>query len=132
MDKIEYLMSQYPELEFNFESMPQLMGGFTIGSQIIINSDLTESQQVQWLVEEIGHYKTSVGDISDYNKIESAKQEHLARNWGYKQVLSFNQLKAIRKNYVDSDYEVAENLDIDIEYLHDIGESYGLPYKHVK
>lgn len=41
-------------------------------------------------------------------------------------------MKDIRKNYVDNDYEVAENLDIDIEYLHDIGESYGLPYKHVR
>lgn len=130
MNKIEYLVSQYPELSFEFEPMPHQFGGFNIGNQITINSDLPEQQQLQWLLEEIGHYKTSVGDISDYSKIESAKQEHLARNWGYQHLLSEEDIKRIKKDHPENDYELADDLGMQLNYLHEIGFTYGLHFKH--
>lgn len=124
-------MSKYPNISFEFESMPHEFGGFNVGDQITINSNLSKDQQLQWLSEEIGHYKTSVGDISDYDKKNSAKQEHLAREWGYKHLLSEKDVNQLKKDYSENDYELADDLGMQVNCLHEIGFTYGLHFKHV-
>lgn len=131
MDRIEQLMSDYPDIEFSFDKlMPLDLGGYTVGNRITINDRLSESEQYQWLFEELGHYQTSVGDISDYGDVENAKQEHLARNWGYKHFLSEKDIKRLKSNHPENDYEVADDLGMQLNYLHEIGFTYGLHFKH--
>lgn len=133
MDRLEELMSKYPNIEFQFDkSMPVDSGGLTVGNKILINANISEEEQYQWLCEELGHVATSIGDISNYHPTDHAKQENAARNWGYKQSLTFQQLTSIKQQYAENDYEIADDLGLQVDYLHEVGFSYGLHFKHVK
>lgn len=48
MDKLERLMSEYPDIEFEFISpMPIEQGGLTIGDRILMNADISKKEQYQ-------------------------------------------------------------------------------------
>lgn len=128
------LMSTYPNIDFEFDkNMPTDDGGLNVGSRIIINSNIPECEQYQWLCEELGHHETSVGNITDYSSTESMKQEKRARRWGYTHYLSRTDLNRLRKEYAseESDYPAADDVGVQIAYLHEVGLTYGLDYKHV-
>ena len=58
--------------------------GLIRGSHIAIRKDIeTQAEKSCVLAEEIGHYRTSSGNILDQNKVESRKQEYRARLYGY-------------------------------------------------
>lgn len=133
MNRIENLMSRYPALSFTFDkSMPSDMGGLTVHDEIRINASISENEQYQWLCEELGHYETSVGDISNYTPTDNSKQENIARRWGYKQSLTYKQLEELKNEWHDNDYEIADDLGLQVDYLHEVGHTYGLHFKHVK
>ena len=51
--------------------------GLIRGSHIAIRKDIeTQAEKSCVLAEEIGHYRTSSGNILDQNKVESRKQEY--------------------------------------------------------
>lgn len=135
MDRLERLMSLYPNIEFEFDNhMPMDDGGLNIGNRIIINSNISEFEQYQWLCEELGHHETSVGDITNYSPVGNAKQEHRARFWGYTHLLTHSDMDRLKREYAqeESDYPAAEDLGIELPYLHEAGLAYGLDFKHVK
>lgn len=54
------------------------------GSRIAIRKDIeAQAEKSCVLAEEIGHYRTSSGNILDQNKVESRKQEYRTRLYGY-------------------------------------------------
>lgn len=58
--------------------------GLIRGSRIAIRKDIeTQAEKSCVLAEEIGHYRTSSGNILNQNKVESRKQEYRARLYGY-------------------------------------------------
>lgn len=58
--------------------------GLIRGSRIAIRKDIeAQAEKSCVLAEEIGHYRTSSGNILDQNKVESRKQEYRARLYGY-------------------------------------------------
>lgn len=124
MDRFEKIMSNYPELTLGFEKMPSKLKGLVIGNEITLNSDITETEQIQWLYEELGHFETSVGDIIDYSKLQNAKQEHRARVWGIKRLIAHEIIDEYKSKGADDDYEVADELGIQISYLHEAGRIY--------
>lgn len=80
MNNCEMLMSSFPELEFRFEKkMPLKNKGLCIDNIIYLNSKQSNAELKSTLAEEIAHYFTSVGDLSDYKKPETRKQERRAR-----------------------------------------------------
>lgn len=132
MNRIEKLLSKYSSVEVEFEAIKSRLGGLTIGNHIIINSNATEPEQFEWLLEEIGHHETSVGNISNYDSLENMKQEKSARQWGYKHFLSRKDIERLRSEHPDNDYEIADELGVQVPYLHEVGITYGLDFKHVK
>ncbi|WP_268914178.1 ImmA/IrrE family metallo-endopeptidase [Lentilactobacillus sp. SPB1-3] len=131
MDSIETVMSQYPELSFEFEPMPYGMGGLDQGDKVTINSNLSKEEQVQWIYEEIGHSKTSTGDISDYKLSSNMVQEYRARTWGMTHHVPLGRLKELATERVDDDYEIADELGVRVDYLHDVGTMYGFKFKSI-
>lgn len=133
MSRLEVLMAQYPKILFSFCPLPLHLSGLDIGHEIMLNSRRSQEQQYQWLLEEVGHIETSVGDISDYGFINSMKQERQARRWGYTHYFTRSDMDRLRREYAneESDYPAAEDLGIDLPYLHEVGLAYGLQYKHV-
>lgn len=59
-------------------------GGRIYGNRIAIHNGLdTTTEKTCVLAEELGHYHTTVGDITDLSDPKNRKQERQARLWGY-------------------------------------------------
>ncbi|KRK34410.1 hypothetical protein [Loigolactobacillus bifermentans] len=130
MDRIDSIMKDYPELQIKYVDMPDKLGGFIYGTTIFLDKNRSEDELIAILYEEIGHYKTTVGNIIK-DGLGCAKQERTARVWGMKQHLSPETLEKYSAQNIDSDYEVANELGVKVSYLHDIGAVYGYKYKHL-
>ena len=125
MDKFEQILSENSNINVTVESLPAGLSGLTLGEdRIIINKSLSDEEKLQTLCEEIGHIETSAGDISDYSQKESKKQERLTRNRGIKKLVPLEIIKKYKSSAIDGDFEVAEELGIQVSYLHEAGEIY--------
>lgn len=116
MDKIDEIMKNYPELKVEFLDMGDL-GGYIYRNRILLNKNMTEKELVPILYEEIGHYKTTVGDISKYSSRNDRKQEIEARVWGITHLVKREDIERFRKQKYTNDYEVADELGVTVPYL---------------
>lgn len=83
MDKVEKLMAAYPDVKFIFDnSMPDGHLGLYIDNHIYLNPRQSMPKLTGTVGEEIGHYLTSVGDITVLDTNEKRKQERKARDVG--------------------------------------------------
>ncbi|GAX07182.1 hypothetical protein IWT25_02530 [Secundilactobacillus pentosiphilus] len=132
MTDIEQLMARYPQFEYQFKhSMPDGLKGLTINDKIIISADLSDCEKLQWLYEEIGHALTSAGDITDYHAGSNCQQEKRARKWGMEHHIPYKEIMKYKKDSYETDYDIANDLGVQIDYLHTVGFMYGLKYKSV-
>lgn len=116
MDRIEKLISEFEDkLHFVFrKDMPDNLGGLIINNTIYLNDNLSKDQAYAILAEEIGHYQTSSDkDISDYMTMQNRKEEVKARKWGYKRLISSDDLVKYKKSQDPIySYEIAEELHL--------------------
>ena len=92
--------------------------GLIRGSRIAIRKDIeAQAEKSCVLAEEIGHYRTSSGNILDQNKAESRKQEYRARLYGYNLKIGLAGLIRAYEAGCGNLYEMAEYLDATEEYL---------------
>lgn len=89
------------------------------GNFIIINSNMTETNKHEVLVEELGHHNTSLGNIIDQSELENIRQEKRARNWGYENAVSIVQLINVFEKGLKTTYEIAEYLNITEKFLNE-------------
>lgn len=132
MDDIDKLIAQYPQYTFEFEPMPCHLKGLMIGNQITIDSNLSKEEQLQWMYEELGHIATTVGDITDYKKAGNMSDENVARHWGMRHLIPKEKLDKLVKHQFETDDEVADDLGVQTNYLHEAGIMYGFHYKSLK
>ena len=76
---------------YEFDFTDQLKGLY-YENIIAIKKGLSEEERNCVLAEELGHHKTSFGDITDPNKPESRKQEKKARTWAHEKLLPLDRL----------------------------------------
>ena len=99
--------------------------GLIRGSRIAIRKDIeTQTEKSCVLAEEIGHYRTSFGNILDQSRVESRKQEYRARLYGYGLA---GLIRAYEARCRDR-YEMAEYLDVTEEYLEEAIDCYKEKY----
>lgn len=103
------------------------------GNRIAIKKDLSDTEKGCVLIEELGHYYTTVGDILDQSRIENKKQERRARAWGYDRLIGLTGIINAYKDGCRNRYEIAEYLNVSEEFLEDAikyyHEKYGLYYE---
>ena len=80
------------------------------------------------LAEEIGHYRTSSGNILDQNKVESRKQEYRPRLYGYNLKIGLTGLISAYEAGCGNLYEMAEYLNATEEYLKEAIQCYHSKY----
>lgn len=80
------------------------------------------------LAEEIGHYRTSYGDITRLKSVSDRKQERRARLYGYNLKIGLMGLIRAYKHGCHSLYEAAEYLDVTEEYLKEAIDCYKSKY----
>lgn len=62
----------------------------------MLNINMIENELVPILYEEIGHYKTTVGNISKYSTTADRQQEHWTRAWGITHFISSFRKKRLK------------------------------------
>lgn len=103
--------------------------GLIRGSRIAIRKDIeAQAEKSCVLAEEIGHYRTSSGNILDQNKAESRKQEYRARLYGYNLKIGLAGLIRAYEAGCGNLYEMAEYLDATEEYLKEAIDCYKSKY----
>lgn len=86
--------------------------------KIAINNAIqTEKEKYCTLAEEYAHYKLTVGNILDQNKIENRKQEIKARRMGYEQTAGLDKIAIAIINGAKNRYEIADKLNVTDEYF---------------
>ncbi|MDD6794194.1 MAG: ImmA/IrrE family metallo-endopeptidase [Clostridiaceae bacterium] len=112
------------ELDFN-TSKPC---GQCKGNNIYINKNCSDKEKYCLLAEELGHYKTTYGNIINQNTVSDKKQEFKARRWGYKHIVSLEGIIEAFENNCLTEYEVAEYLGVTDEYFKECIEDYKKQY----
>ena len=113
---------QVIEYDFNGE-----LGGYYCDGYIFIDKSADEPDKIALLAEEIGHYYTATDDISELNTAEKCKQERKGRSWAINKLLSFDDIVESIINGSDTLYQVADDLDLTIEFLNE-----AIAYYHSK
>ena len=103
--------------------------GLIRGRRIAIRKNIeTQAEKSCVLAEEIGHYRTSSGNILDQSKAESRKQEYRARLYGYNLKIGLAGLIRAYEARCRNRYEMAEYLDVTEEYLEEAIDCYKAKY----
>lgn len=103
------------------------------GNRIAIRKGLLEAQKKCVLAEEIGHFRTSSGNILDQRNISDKKQESHARVWAYNKLIGLTGIINSYKHGCTSLYEIADYLEVTEEFLSEALQHYKNKYgTHVK
>ncbi len=106
----------------NFESNSKgLINNDVIG---LSNKLYNDTERLCILAEEIGHYKTNVGNVLNQNLTNNRKQEQFARLWAYNKLIG---LRGIINAYTagcSNKYEIAEFLNVTVEFLEEAIKKY--------
>jgi Zn-dependent peptidase ImmA (M78 family) len=125
-------MRGYSDLEIIEQEFSKRIKGLYIDDTIALNKNLSSTEKNCVLAEELGHYHTSYGDITDQSKIENVKQEKRARNWGYEKIIPIQKLIDAYQYGCRNRYEIAVFFDVTEEFLDasilHYREKYGLCY----
>lgn len=103
------------------------------GNRVAIKQDLNYADKRCTLIEELGHYHTTVGNILDQSKVINRKQERHARAWAYNRLIGITGIIDAYKHGCRNKYEMAEYLSVSEQFLKDAityyYEKYGLYYE---
>lgn len=92
--------------------------GLSIDNTISLSKTIKNKMEKKCvLAEEIGHYKTSYGNILNQNKIDNIQQEKKARAWAYERLVNFDDLIAAYKEGVNNQYELSLFLEVTENFL---------------
>ena len=87
--------------------------GLYVDGNIALSDNLSSNTERSCiLAEEIGHYHTSYGDITDQRDQKNRKQELRARAWAYEHMISLDGLISAYEAGCKSIDEIAEHLDV--------------------
>jgi hypothetical protein len=129
MDYEELLIEAENEGLIVKEKPLQAHDGRIKGNRIAIRKDIpTLAEKACVLAEEIGHYKTTVGDILQQDDICDKKQENAARLWAYNRLVG---LRGIIDGFLHgckNRMELAEFLGVTEEFLQNAVDCYKRKY----
>lgn len=127
----EALLNEYDDrLIIEEHTLSKNNKGFQSGNIIWINKSLSTIEKSCTLAEEVGHYETSVGDITDLRKTESRKQELKARRWAHQKMIPLDALVHAAQEGVSNQFELAEHLGVTEEFLLEALENFKAKYEN--
>lgn len=114
----EALMLQYPQLTIKeMSNMPKGLAGLIVGSEIHLDKKRSKYERHGILAEEIGHYETTYGDITNVNDLRNWKLELVARRWGYEKIVSLDKLIECHETGYKTLDDVCMYLEVTPKYL---------------
>lgn len=126
LDESDVIVYDNAELPGNIEGIYAQAGEHDV---ILLNKCLTNDIERRCiLAEELGHYKTTYGDITDQGDIMNKKKEKLARRWGYEKLIGIVDLINAYEHGVRNRYELAEYLEVTETFLDGVINNLKLRY----
>ncbi|HAA4891990.1 TPA_asm: hypothetical protein GEV19_03015 [Listeria monocytogenes] len=124
---------EFPVLNFFIDmKLPRKIPAIIEGRNVHINKNQSIKKLKTVLIEEVMHWKYTVGDITDQEIMENIKQEKFARRKSYEYLVPFDTLLHCYDKGLKNYYEVADHLDIEeeilIEAIDNYREKYGLMF----
>ncbi|MCB7320147.1 ImmA/IrrE family metallo-endopeptidase [Lacrimispora sp. 210928-DFI.3.58] len=110
------------------EASLQSNDGRIKGKRIAIRRDIPTVKKADVLAEELGHYRTTAGDILDQSSANNRKQERTARLWAYNKRIGLSGIIQGFRQHCHSRYELAECLGVSEEFLQEAIECYREKY----
>lgn len=131
----EELKSKYSHLTIKEVSdLPRGLGGLYFDNVILLDKYRNTREKYCLLTEELGHYHTSYGNITDQSKLTNRKQEKRARSWAYEETIPLSKIVQAHKARVKDKHELAEFLEVTEDFLADAldryKEKYGIFIEH--
>lgn len=121
MNKLEQLEQEAFENAVkvhNYYLGEENLKGIYIDGNIAINTSVDNgAEKACVLAEELGHYHTTVGDITDLSDFQNRKQERQARLWAYNKLIGLSGIIEAFEHGCQSRFEIAEYLDVTEEFL---------------
>ncbi|MEN6618172.1 MAG: ImmA/IrrE family metallo-endopeptidase [Rikenellaceae bacterium] len=115
-------------IEFIEMTFPGDLKGLCKYKKIGINKKLNSTEKRCVLAEELGHYYTTVGNITDLKSVCNRKQEIKARKYAFETLVPLKSIiKASYEGCINL-YELAEYLDVTEKFLSDTLEHYQRKY----
>ncbi len=87
------------------------------GRRIAIKKGLSEREKRCVMAEELGHYYTGAGDITDLSLVANRKQELHGRVYAYNRLVGLMGIIDAHRHHCQSLSESAEYLDVTEEFL---------------
>jgi len=101
----------------------EIKGLYYNGVVWLNNSLKDDTHKCCVLAEEMGHFYTSRGNITNQNDLRNVKQENKARRWAYEKLVPLSEILKAHNLQVKEKYEVAEFLGV-TEWFLDSAISY--------
>lgn len=129
LTKYESLTDQAAQMGLTVREKP-LAGsdGRIYKNRIAIRKGMTEPEKVCVLAEEIGHHKTSTGDILDQEDESNRKQEYRARLWAYNHIIGLIGIIQAYEAGCKDRYEMADYFGVSEKYLKECLDCYKNKY----
>lgn len=129
MNRLEQLMSKYSELSFTFTNrMPDFQGACIFNNEVYINSNRTYRQNLQDTAEEIGHWKTTAGNIMETKTLYDQRQELEARQLGYMMIVGLDGLINCFDKGITTPWDIADYFECNIDYVWSALNTYKVKY----
>lgn len=93
--------------------------GYFADETIFIEKSLSEITKKEVLLEEYGHFKTTVGNILDQSVPANRKQERQARNYAYGMAITLDDIIDCYQKGIKYYWECAEYLDFSEEFVYE-------------
>lgn len=88
----------------------------------------TQSEKACILAEEIGHHRTSAGNITDLSIASNRKQEYRARVWAYNKMIGLRGIINSNNRGYSSSHDMADFLEVTEEFLTEAIQYYRSKY----
>ena len=99
------------------------------GNRIAINKNLSTTVEKKCvLIEELGHYLTTHGNILNQENILNIKQELFARKWAYEKLIPLESLISAFELGLKTRFEISEYLNVTEEFLDNVINHYRIKY----
>lgn len=130
MQQLEKLRSLIPEVDISYDHlMPKGLSGLYYDKNIKLNATNDYYTNVSVLAEEIGHYFTSYGDITDYKHVDNMRQELRARREAIKLILPLESIiECYESGYWGDIYAMCLHLEIDRSYFYEAIKDYKMKF----
>ncbi|WP_099224129.1 ImmA/IrrE family metallo-endopeptidase [Listeria costaricensis] len=129
------LMNEYGDkVPIKEEKMPAKLPGLFLDGMIFIDQQRSAAEKSGILIEELMHWKYSVGNIFSLDNMANIKQENFARKRGYEELVSIEDIITCFYANMREYFEVAEYLGVTEEFLRKTvshyKEKFGPMYHH--